>query len=107
MRDVSLTGVNIQLNSDYVLLSLDVKSLFTNIPVDLVCESIDRRAQSIVPNCTIPLDEIKKCIHFLYNNTFFTFNNEYYRQIFGTPMGSPISPLFADIVMDDLEKSCL
>ena len=53
---------NIQLNSDYILLSLDVKSLFTNIPVDLVCESIDRRAQSIVPNCTIPLDEIKKCI---------------------------------------------
>ena len=28
-------------------------------------------------------------------------------QIFGTPMGSPISPLFADIVMDDLENDCL
>ena len=34
-------------------------------------------------------------------------NNKYYRQIFGTPMGSPISPFFADIVMDDLEKICL
>ena len=28
-------------------------------------------------------------------------------QIFGTPMGSPISPLFADIVIDDLENDCL
>ena len=39
----------------------------------------------------------------LFNNTFFSFNNDYYRQIDGTPMGSPISPLFADIVMDNLE----
>ena len=81
-----------------MLLSLDVKSLFTNIPVELVCDSIDRRAQSIVPNCMIPLDVIKNCVHFLYDNTYFTFNNKYYRQIFGTPMGTPISPLFADIV---------
>ena len=28
-------------------------------------------------------------------------------KFFGTPMGSPISPLFADIVMDDLENDCL
>ena len=28
-------------------------------------------------------------------------------QIFGTPMGLPISPLFADIVMDGLENDCL
>ena len=27
--------------------------------------------------------------------------------MFGTPMGSPISPLFADIVMNDLENNCL
>ena len=30
-----------------------------------------------------------------------------YRQIFGTPMGSPISPLLADIVMQDLELTIL
>ena len=35
---------NIHLDNDHVL-SLDVKSLFTNIPVELVCDSIDRRAQ--------------------------------------------------------------
>ena len=55
----------------------------------------------------IPIDEIKNCIRFLYDNTYFTFNNNVYKQIYGTPMGSPISPFFADIVMDDLEKTCL
>ena len=38
---------------------------------------------------------------------FFTFNNNVYSQIFGTLIGSSISPLFADIVMDDLENDCL
>ena len=90
-----------------MLLSLDVKSLFTNILVNLDCKSIDRRDHSIITNCSIPVDDIKKCIQFLYNNTYFTFKNKYYQQIFGTPMGTPISPLFTDIVMDDLEKTCL
>ena len=53
------------------------------------------------------IDEIKNCNRFLYDNTYFTFNNNVYKQIYDTPMGSPISPLFADIVMDDLEKTFL
>ena len=41
------------------------------------------------------------------DNTYFLFNNKYYKQSFVTPMGSPISGLFADLVMDDLESECL
>ena len=35
--------------------------------------------------------------------TFFAFNHRFYRQTFGTPMGSPISPSLTDFVMEDLE----
>ena len=28
--------------------------------------------------------------------TYFKFDNKYYKQIFGTPMRSPISPIIAD-----------
>jgi len=41
------------------------------------------------------------------DSTFFTFNKIMYKQIFGTPMGSPLSPIIADIVMQDLEKSAI
>lgn len=62
---------------------------------------------SSINNCKIPFNDILNCTTFLFKNTYFVFNNEYYQQLDGTPMGSPISSLFADIVMDDLESDCL
>jgi len=35
------------------------------------------------------------------------FNGVTYKQTFGTPMGSPISPIIADIVLQDLENKAL
>ena len=105
--DLKLKVNSVIIADDYILLSLDVTSLFTNIPLQLVLDSLDKRFDSIHNKCKIPFIEIVMCTKSLFNNTFFSFNNEYYRQIDGTPMGSPISPLFADIVMDDLETYCL
>jgi len=39
------------------------------------------------------------------DSTFFTF--KFYRQNFGTPLGSPLSPIIADIVLQDLERKAL
>ena len=94
-------------DDNHVLLSLDVSSLFTNVRCDLVLKSLDRRCQLIHNNCRIPFDEIINCTKFLFENTYFTFNNNIYLQFFGTLMDSPILRLFADIVMDDLENDCL
>jgi len=41
------------------------------------------------------------------NSTYFKFNETIYKQIFGTPMGSPLSPIIAEIVMRDLEELAL
>lgn len=38
------------------------------------------------------------------DSIFFSFNNLFYKQIFGTPMSSPLSPMVADLVIQDLEE---
>ena len=55
----------------------------------------------------MPLQEFKRGFEFLMNNTFFQFDNKYYQQVFGTPMGSPISPMLADLLLQDLEEVVL
>lgn len=41
------------------------------------------------------------------SSTSFAVNGVFYEQIFGNPMGSPLSPILADLVMDDLKSCCL
>ena len=89
------------------MISLDVTSLFTNIPKDLVLKAIEKRWTDIACNTSFSLSQFLYGIEVLLESTSFCFNNEFYEQIHGTPMGSPLSPILADIVMDDLETQCL
>lgn len=66
-----------------------------------------KRYQNIIKKCDISYSEIIDITKFLLINTFFKFDGKFYHQIFGTPMGSPDSPLFGDICMEYLEESCL
>ena len=47
--------------------------------------------------------EFLNIIKFILNNNYFQFNEKFYHQIFGSAMGNPISPILANIVMEDLE----
>jgi len=93
---------NKTINDTDVLISLDVISLFTNIPQDLAIESILNRWSLINKNTNIPMDYFILAIKFVLS-----FNKIIYRQTFGTPMGSPLSPVIADIVLQDLEEKAL
>lgn len=48
---------NVHLGSDYKLISLDVVSLFTNIPIDLAIESVSNRWNYIKDNTDLPKSE--------------------------------------------------
>ncbi|KYQ47789.1 hypothetical protein ALC60_13178 [Trachymyrmex zeteki] len=63
-------------DSQYVLASLDVVSLFTNIPVDLAANSIDRRWDYISAKTSISKQEFIIAVSFVLDSTFFAFNNE-------------------------------
>jgi len=82
----------------HVLLSLDVKSLFTNIPFELIIEGIKDRWQYIQKETKISKKEFIIAIQFIINSTYFTFDNVIYRQIFGTPQWALRYPRFWQIL---------
>jgi retron-type reverse transcriptase len=87
------------------LFSLDVVSLFTNVPLDLAINAINDRWEHIEMNTKIPKNDFIEAIRFILTSTYFTFLDKTYKQTFGTPMGSPLSPIIADLVMQDLEDT--
>lgn len=93
--------------ADHKLISLDVVSIFTNVPKELALNSIKKRYNFITTITPIPMKEYVLAISLILDSTFFTFNGTIYKQIFSTLMGSLLSPILADIVIQDLEEVTL
>ncbi|XP_062711982.1 uncharacterized protein LOC134289701 [Aedes albopictus] len=96
---------NVQLPPDYVLVSLDVVSLFTCIPRELVVQNVIMRWDEIKENTNINLDLFLEMTEFCINCSYFQFKGQSYQQVFGTAMGNPLSPIIADLVMETLLDS--
>lgn len=96
----------ITMDTGEILVSFDVVSLFTNVPMQLCLEILERGWNRISTHTDIPKKKFLDMLSFCFlDNNYFSFNGNYYKQIFGTPMGSPLSPILADIVMEDLLDS--
>ena len=89
----------------YVQVSFDVESLFTNIPTIETIEIILNRAFKHSETFhQMNRDTLKKLLIICTQESHFQFNGNYYDQIDGVAMGSPLGPLFANIFMDEFEQ---
>jgi hypothetical protein len=52
-------------------------------------------------------DDVVELLRFILTTTYFTFRSKIYRQLFGTAMGSPVSPIAANIYMEHLEQQAI
>ncbi|XP_062705801.1 uncharacterized protein LOC134287623 [Aedes albopictus] len=91
---------NITLPEGYIMISLDVTSLFTNVPRRLVIKSIIERWNEVKTH--INLDLFLEIVEYCMVASYFCFEGQYFKQTFGTAMGSPLSPIIADIVLDSV-----
>ena len=90
-------------NSANFLVSFDVVSLFTNIPLEESIKlAVDKIYQSGVTKFT--KKELHKLLVFCTSQTHFLFNGKYYDQIDGVCMGSPLGPVLANLFMGVHEK---
>lgn len=100
---------NIVLPSNYILISLDVVSLFTNVDSKLVLRLVREHWKEIKKLNGIKLTQIQflDALKLVLENCEFTFNDLSFKQTFGSPMGSPVSPSIANLVMEYIETTVL
>lgn len=97
----------ITLEEGYILISLDVVSLFTNIPKELVLKIVKNSWRFLSAYTNLNFKMFSLLIEFLFNTSYFTFDNVFYQQLDGTAMGNPASPVLSNLVMNDLINFCL
>ena len=94
------------LPSNAMLVTLDVSSLYTNIPhnegIDACRHFLDTRTDKHVPTET--LCDLLRMILTMNN---FTFNQEHYLQVHGTAMGTKMAPSFANLFLGIFEINAL
>jgi hypothetical protein len=80
-----------------ILISFDFVFIFTKIPLDEAIQVV----KEVTNLETTKLVEICLC------STFFSYQGEFYEQINDVAMGSPLSPIIANIFMENFKKKAL
>ena len=90
------------------MVSFDVKSLFTNVPLD---QSINIILKQIYDDnelrISISRNEMKELLLLCTKKVHSTFNGKRHMLVDGVAMGSLLGPVLADIFMIELEKAIL
>ena len=104
---LKLETLQLQLNQK--LSSLDVESLFTNVPVtttiDIIIDAAYHHNQ--LPPPPIDEQELRQLLTICTSETAFQYSGKTFLQTDGVSMGSPLGPTFADFYMSILENYAL
>ncbi len=87
--------------------TIDVKSMYTNIPHEEGINAIKNRLYTNNPfsnKIHIPFGAMSDIVH---KNNYFQFADQMYHQKQGTAMGTVVAPSYANLFMADLEEKLL
>ena len=94
-----------KIKSGYKMVSLDVVSLFTSVPLDYTINVIlDKVYKERKIETKLSRDELRSLLELCTKKMHFSFNNKIYKQTNGVTMGSPLGPVIANIFMVNLEE---
>ena len=109
-QDLSEDLKSLKLGKDECLMSFDMKALFTSIPIKPAIQGIKRlleKDQDLKQRTSMSVDHIISLLECCLRSTYFTLKGRFYEQQEGAAMGSPISPIVANLYLEDLETKAI
>ena len=101
---------NVRVEEDEVLVSFDVSSLFTNVPVGEAVQVIRDRLRNdgtLGDRTTLSPDRVAELLEVCLRSTYFSHEGTFYEQREGAAMGSPVSAVVANLYMEFFEELAL
>ena len=101
---------NEMVNEGDLMVSFDVVSLFTNMPVDDALRSISTllsNDDTLEERTTFRAGGICHLTELCLRATYFQFGDQFFEQVDGAAMGSLLSPIVANLYMETFERETL
>ena len=96
----------IRLQPREFIASYDVSAPLTSVPIEPAITIIRRKLeldQTLHTRTIMKVEQIISLMEFCLKTTYFLFQGRFYEQLQGAAMGSPISPIVANLYMEDFE----
>ena len=100
----------LKVEEDEMLVSFDMISLFTNIPIDEAAQVIRDKLQGdemLADRTTLSPDRVAELLEACLRSTYFSYRGDFYEQREGAAMGSPVSAVMANLYMEFFEGLAL
>ena len=92
------------------LSSYAVTALFTSVTIDPalnIIRDLLHEDETLSNRCVLPVQSIIELLGFCLHSTYFSFQNKFYEQVEGEAVGSPVSPIVANLSMEHFEREAL
>ena len=100
---IGLLKENHHVLEDYIVASIDVVCLYTNIPIpESIAVDLLRSHENRIDMLGLSVEDIRSMFDFVLDRSYFEFNGEQYRQRNGLAIGNHLAPPIAIIFMSSL-----
>ena len=92
------------------LSSYDVTALFTSVPVEPalgIIKDLLEQDNTLKERTVLLVKDIILLLQFCFHNTYFSFQGQFYEQVEGAAMRSPVSPIVPNLYMEYLKQKAL
>ncbi|XP_076044838.1 uncharacterized protein LOC143027433 [Oratosquilla oratoria] len=100
----------ISLEEGDILVSFDVKFMFTSLPQDLLKQAALSKiegSEEFRDNEKLSTEKLMSLVNLCLDSILFKLREKVYHQGIGTPMGSPISVVLAEMAMQEFKEEML